>query len=140
MTETMSGYLRIRGKNLITEGSSDPNVTVLASTSNNLDQPSTSNSNNSAPSAIIANPIGFIQNLIDLKDQFDRYLIEAFKDDKEFSQRIQNDFQYFLNLSQKSPECLSLYIDDKLKKGMKTVLICLFVFKFECLIFTKVFS
>lgn len=59
--------------------------------------------------------------MINLKEQFDRYLIEAFNDDKEFSQRIQTDFQYFLNLSPKSPECLSLYIDDKLRKGLKMV-------------------
>ncbi|KAI1712967.1 cullin family domain-containing protein [Ditylenchus destructor] len=65
--------------------------------------------------------IGFIQNLLDLKLQFDRYLSEAFKDDKEFKQKIQGDFEYFLNLNSRSPEYLSLYIDDKLKKGLKSM-------------------
>lgn len=32
---------------------------------------------------------------------------------------IAKDFEYFLNLNQKSPEYLSLFIDDKLKKGVK---------------------
>jgi cullin 3 len=32
---------------------------------------------------------------------------------------ISSDFEYFLNLNQKSPEYLSLFIDDKLKKGVK---------------------
>lgn len=59
--------------------------------------------------------------MIDLKEQFDRYLRDAFKDDKEIKMKIQSDFEYFLNLSPKSPEYLSLYIDDKLKKGLKTV-------------------
>lgn len=34
---------------------------------------------------------------------------------------IATDFEYFLNLNQKSPEYLSLFIDDKLKKGVKGV-------------------
>ena len=34
---------------------------------------------------------------------------------------IATDFEYFLNLNPKSPEYLSLYIDDKLKKGLKGV-------------------
>lgn len=32
---------------------------------------------------------------------------------------IGKDFEYFLNLNSKSPEYLSLFIDDKLKKGVK---------------------
>lgn len=32
---------------------------------------------------------------------------------------IGKDFEYFLNLNPKSPEYLSLFIDDKLKKGVK---------------------
>src|SRR5699024_7472970 len=32
---------------------------------------------------------------------------------------IGKDFEYFLNLNNKSPEYLSLFIDDKLKKGVK---------------------
>lgn len=32
---------------------------------------------------------------------------------------IGKDFEHFLNLNQKSPEYLSLFIDDKLKKGVK---------------------
>ncbi len=32
---------------------------------------------------------------------------------------ISGDFEYFLNLNRRSPEYLSLFIDDKLKKGVK---------------------
>ena len=31
------------------------------------------------------------------------------------------DFEYFINLNEKSPEYLSLFIDNKLKKGVKGV-------------------
>lgn len=34
---------------------------------------------------------------------------------------IASDFEYFLNLNNKSPEFLSLFIDGKLKKGEKGV-------------------
>ncbi|PSN55549.1 Cullin-3 [Blattella germanica] len=36
-----------------------------------------------------------------------------------FVQMIASDFEHFLNLNPKSPEYLSLFIDDKLKKGVK---------------------
>jgi cullin 3 len=44
-------------------------------------------------------------------------------DDKVFKQRINSDFEHFINLNQRSPEYLSLFIDDKLKKGVKGVII-----------------
>ena len=34
-------------------------------------------------------------------------------------QTIAGDFEFFLNLNKRSPEYLSLFIDDKLKKGVK---------------------
>ena len=35
------------------------------------------------------------------------------------SKVVSGDFEFFLNLNQRSPEFLSLFIDDKLKKGVK---------------------
>ncbi|XP_042860976.1 cullin-3-like [Penaeus japonicus] len=65
------------------------------------------------------NAITFVQNLLDLKDRFDHFLHNSFNNDKIFKQMIAADFEYFLNLNSKSPEYLSLFIDDKLKKGVK---------------------
>ncbi|XP_063597391.1 cullin-3-like [Penaeus indicus] len=67
------------------------------------------------------NAITFVQNLLDLKDRFDHFLHNSFNNDKIFKQMIAADFEYFLNLNSKSPEYLSLFIDDKLKKGVKGV-------------------
>nr|DBA26014.1 TPA: hypothetical protein GDO54_010327 [Pyxicephalus adspersus] len=55
----------------------------------------------------------------DLKSRFDRFLQESFSNDRLFKQTIAGDFEYFLNLNSRSPEYLSLFIDDKLKKGVK---------------------
>lgn len=67
------------------------------------------------------NPITFVQNLLDLKDRFDHFLHNSFSNDKIFKHMISSDFEHFLNLNSKSPEYLSLFIDDKLKKGGKGV-------------------
>lgn len=67
------------------------------------------------------NPITYIQNLLDLKDRFEYFLSKSFNNDKIFKNMISSDFEYFLNLNNKSPEYLSLFIDDKLKKGGKGV-------------------
>ncbi|KAK0060948.1 cullin-3-B [Biomphalaria pfeifferi] len=65
------------------------------------------------------NAITYVQNLLDLKDRFGHFLHESFSDDKLFKQMISGDFEYFINLNPKSPEYLSLFVDDKLKKGVK---------------------
>lgn len=62
-----------------------------------------------------------LQALLDLKDKFDQFLFGAFENDPHFKKVIQADFESFLNLNTKSPEYLSLYIDDRLKKGVKGV-------------------
>jgi len=63
--------------------------------------------------------VEFIQALLTLKDKFDRFLAESFSDDRVFKQMITSDFEHFINLNPKSPEYLSLFIDEKLKKGIK---------------------
>ena len=55
------------------------------------------------------NAVTCIQNLLDLKDRFDKF----------FKQEISGDFEYFLNLNERIPEFLSLFIDKKLEKGVK---------------------
>ncbi|XP_041483439.1 cullin-3-like [Lytechinus pictus] len=65
------------------------------------------------------NPIQYVQDLLELKDRFDMFLRDSFGTDRKFKQTISGDFEYFLNLNTKSPEYLSLFIDDKLKKGVK---------------------
>ncbi|XP_050421359.1 cullin-3-B-like, partial [Adelges cooleyi] len=64
------------------------------------------------------NPITYIQSLLDLKDRFDLFLNKCFANDKMFKQTISSGFKYFLNLNPKTPEYLSLFIDDNLKRGV----------------------
>ncbi|KAJ8271116.1 hypothetical protein GJAV_G00122930 [Gymnothorax javanicus] len=89
MCECMSAYLREQGKALVSEEGEGKN------------------------------PVDYIQGLLDLKTRFDRFLQDSFNNDRLFKQSIAGDFEYFLNLNSRSPEYLSLFIDDKLKKGVK---------------------
>ena len=66
-----------------------------------------------------------------MKDRFDMFLRESFGNDRKFKQTISGDFEHFLNLNPKSPEYLSLFIDDKLKKGVKGVSYVPFVLFFN---------
>ncbi|CAN9500899.1 unnamed protein product [Ophioblennius macclurei] len=65
------------------------------------------------------NPVDYIQGLLDLKTQFDSFLLESFNNDQLFKKTIAEDLEYFFNLESRFPEYLSLYIDDKLRKGVK---------------------
>ncbi|XP_072376964.1 cullin-3 isoform X1 [Diabrotica undecimpunctata] len=91
MADCVSLYLREQGKALVQEEEHQP----------------------------ATNAISFVQSLLDLKDGFDHFLQNSFNNDKIFKQMIASDFEHFLNLNPKSPEYLSLFIDDKLKKGVK---------------------
>lgn len=80
------------------------------------------------------NPIIYVQNLLNLKDHFDYFLVNSFNNDQIFKKMISSDFEHFLNLNNKSPEYLSLFINDKLKKGSKGVSLhnCLLVNGMRC--------
>lgn len=91
MCAAMSKYLREQGKAVVSEeeGSEGKNAVI------------------------------FIQKLLELKERFDFFMEKSFSDDIIFKQTISGDFEHFLNLNNKSPEYLSLFIDEKLKKGSK---------------------
>lgn len=53
---------------------------------------------------------------------------------------IAADFEYFFNINNKSPEYLSLFIDEKLKKGVRGVIIIQFIYLFKLIIsFTYIY-
>ncbi|KAK3513833.1 hypothetical protein QTP70_028845 [Hemibagrus guttatus] len=103
MCECMSLYLREQGKALVSEEGEGKNPVDYIQ----------------ARHAQTYYCIEIESGLLDLKTRFDRFLQESFSNDRLFKQTIAGDFEYFLNLNSRSPEYLSLFIDDKLKKGVK---------------------
>lgn len=69
----------------------------------------------------LKDPVEFVQRLLDEKDKYDKIINLAFNNDKSFQNALNSSFEYFINLNPRSPEFISLFVDDKLRKGLKGV-------------------
>lgn len=69
----------------------------------------------------LRDPVDFVQRLLDLKDKYDRVITMSFNNDKTFQNALNSSFEYFINLNARSPEFISLFVDDKLRRGLKGV-------------------
>lgn len=69
----------------------------------------------------LRDPVEFVQRLLDEKDKYDKIISLAFNNDKTFQNALNSSFEYFINLNPRSPEFISLFVDDKLRKGLKDV-------------------
>eukprot|EP01126_Amoeba_proteus_P042960 TRINITY_DN4684_c0_g1_i2.p1 TRINITY_DN4684_c0_g1~~TRINITY_DN4684_c0_g1_i2.p1 ORF type:complete len:679 (-),score=112.16 TRINITY_DN4684_c0_g1_i2:419-2371(-) len=73
--------------------------------------------------AIVSDPNNkenaYVIALLTLKEKYDNILIKAFKNDKSFQRTLNTSFEFFINLNTRSPEYISLFIDEKLRKGIK---------------------
>ncbi|GER49512.1 cullin family protein [Striga asiatica] len=67
------------------------------------------------------NPVDFVETLLKKRDKYDRVINDAFGNDKTFQNALSSSFEYFINLNPRSPEYVSLFVDDKLRKGLKGV-------------------
>lgn len=66
-------------------------------------------------------PVEFVQRLLDMKDKYDKLIQQSFANDKSFQNSLNSAFEFFINLNPRSPEFISLFVDDKLRKGLKGV-------------------
>ncbi|CAN6274446.1 unnamed protein product [Urochloa humidicola] len=67
----------------------------------------------------LKDPVEFVQRLLNEKDKHDKIISVAFGNDKTFQNALNSSFEYFINLNNRSPEFISLFVDDKLRKGLK---------------------
>ncbi|KAF8842115.1 Cullin-domain-containing protein [Paxillus ammoniavirescens] len=61
----------------------------------------------------------WVQDVLDLNDKFDRLWKEAFEMNRDIEGSFHEAFEDFINLNEKAPEFISLFIDENLKKGLK---------------------
>lgn len=61
----------------------------------------------------------FIQALLTLKNRMDVIVSECFGADKLFVKDVSRAFEKFVNLNDRTPQYLSLFVDDQLTRGMK---------------------
>ncbi|KAL2919457.1 hypothetical protein HK105_201103 [Polyrhizophydium stewartii] len=113
-----------------TEGSDDatasasPSRPVSASAAvasmSGVDPSAGSSSSAPAPTtAKVVSPIAWVEGMIALKDRFDALLDRCFMRDKSFQNEINAAIEVSIALNPKSPEFLSLFLDENLRKGIK---------------------
>ncbi|KAI0925756.1 hypothetical protein AcW1_008104 [Taiwanofungus camphoratus] len=61
----------------------------------------------------------WVQDVLDLKDKLDKIWTGSFQSDRELESGLNEAFETFINLHEKAPEFISLFIDENLKKGLK---------------------
>eukprot|EP00879_Flechtneria_rotunda_P001881 GHRR01002052.1.p1 GENE.GHRR01002052.1~~GHRR01002052.1.p1 ORF type:complete len:737 (+),score=264.98 GHRR01002052.1:271-2481(+) len=64
-------------------------------------------------------PVEFVSRLLDMRDKYENTISRAFNEDKTFRNTLNQSFEAFINQQQRSPEFISLFIDDRLRKGVK---------------------
>ena len=64
-------------------------------------------------------PAQYVQGLLALRDKYEHVISSAFSKEKEFYNALNQSFESFVNLNQHSPEYISLFVDEQLRKGMK---------------------
>ncbi|KAL3511134.1 hypothetical protein ACH5RR_030535 [Cinchona calisaya] len=69
----------------------------------------------------LKDPVEFVQCLLNEKDKYNKIINLAFSNDKTFQNALNSSFEYFINLNPRSPEFISLFVDEKLRKGLKGV-------------------
>ncbi|KAJ7127021.1 Cullin-domain-containing protein [Mycena epipterygia] len=67
----------------------------------------------------LALALKWVQDVLDLKDLFDKIWKEAFSCDRELESNLNEAFESFINLNDRSSEFISLFIDDNLKRGLR---------------------
>jgi cullin 3 len=63
--------------------------------------------------------ITWVEQILQLKKKYDRLWIEAFEKDAVMEKALEVSFQDFINANEQSPEHLSLFLDEYLKRGGK---------------------
>ena len=58
-------------------------------------------------------------HLAQMREKYDVLIQRAFGGDKLFQNTLNQAFEHFINLNPRSPEYISLFMDDKLRKGLK---------------------
>ncbi|KAJ3223533.1 hypothetical protein HK099_001011 [Clydaea vesicula] len=71
------------------------------------------------PTNMQPNPIKWVQEVLNIKDKFDKILETCFERDKLFLNEFNVAFELVVNENPKFPEFVSIFIDESLKKSIK---------------------
>lgn len=69
----------------------------------------------------LKNPTLFVQQILDTRAQFENYLQKPFKGDRNFSKVLKDALETVVTMDSRAAQYLSLYIDDLLRKQVKSM-------------------
>ncbi|KAH9945167.1 Cullin-domain-containing protein, partial [Epithele typhae] len=72
-----------------------------------------------AASQTLTLALKWVQDVLDLKDRFDSIWQRAFEKCRDLESCVNEAFETFINVNERAPEFISLFIDENLKKGLK---------------------
>jgi cullin 3 len=67
----------------------------------------------------VKEPVAFVQQMLDLKQKFDRIIAEAFRSEKKMQKKLKDAFEEFVNVDSRCASHLASYIDELLKSGLR---------------------
>eukprot|EP00928_Gymnodinium_smaydae_P013194 TRINITY_DN1481_c0_g3_i1.p1 TRINITY_DN1481_c0_g3~~TRINITY_DN1481_c0_g3_i1.p1 ORF type:complete len:776 (-),score=148.13 TRINITY_DN1481_c0_g3_i1:319-2646(-) len=67
----------------------------------------------------VKDPVSFISAILALKNKYNQFVKESFKECKEFQIALKQAFESFLNKDTRTAQYLSLFVDDMFRKGLK---------------------
>jgi cullin 3 len=67
----------------------------------------------------LRDPVAWVQRLLEERDKYELILARGLADDRTFRNALNAAFEHFVNLAPRGPEYLSLFVDDKLRRGLK---------------------
>lgn len=108
----------------IERGLSEVNLSGAQTTANKVKEEA-SNDGVEKPKALTgaarqtAAAVKWVDDVLQLKDKFDKFLAECFHGDKILESALTKSFTDFINLFNRSAEVVSLFIDDNLKNGIR---------------------
>jgi len=65
------------------------------------------------------NPVGFVQDLLNLRDKYDVIVNDAFRADKVFQKSLKEAFEVFINTDSRVASYLAQYVDDMLRSRLR---------------------
>ena len=92
---------------------------TAASTNNKGKEPEGTAPPNNPAEATLSAALKWVELVLELKAKYDHILKEAFSNEAKMKSCVVEGFSSFINANPKTPEFVSLFIDENLKKGIK---------------------
>ncbi len=66
-----------------------------------------------------SDPPAFIRGILSMRDRYDKILEVSFRGEKKAKKRMRESFEDFLNVDARAASCLSVYVDELLRVGLR---------------------